>query len=149
MITITQLTNPTVEALRDVNALMAAMSLGVTPPAPVSPEYFREMLARPDFYFLAATPESGQPVIGILSVYFVQIPSGLICWAEDLIVDERYHKWGVGRLLMERGIEIAKARKARHISLRTNPKRTDANKLYQALGFQQMETNFYRINLSK
>ena len=87
--------------------------------------------------------------IGILNLYFIRLPSGLMAVIEDLVIDEPYRRWGVGPLLVKKAIEMAKARKARHISLRTNPKRVEANKLYLAMGFHRMETNFYRINLFK
>lgn len=137
--------------LLDVNRLLAQLSLSKVPPKPLTLPMFKAMLSQPDLHLLAAIVGDGrnEKIIGILSIYFVRIPSGLIAWAEDLLVDQPYRKWGIGRLLMEKGIELARELRARHISLRTNPKRVEANKLYQAVGFQRMETNFYRINLFK
>lgn len=134
-----------------VNYLMGQMSLSATRPKPLTSAMMKAMLSQKNVYFLAAVADStgNEKIIGLLTIYFIRIPSGLTCVAEDLIIDEPYRKWGVGRILMERGIELAKEKRARHISLRTNPKRVEANKLYQALGFQKMETNFYRINLFK
>ncbi len=88
-------------------------------------------------------------MIGFVIIYFIRIASGFFAVAEDLVVDEPYRRWGIGRLLMEYGIEMAEKKHARHISLRTNPKRTDANKLYRQMGFKQMPTNFFRINLPR
>ncbi len=88
-------------------------------------------------------------MIGFLAIYLVRIPSGLLAVVEDLIVDEPYRKRGVGRLLMEYAIDLAEKKGARHISLRTNPQRIAANKLYEQMGFRLMTTNFFRINLPR
>jgi ribosomal protein S18 acetylase RimI-like enzyme len=139
------------DLLETLNRLMGQMSLGPTRPKPLTSAILKSLLAQKNIHLLAAVADSAgkKKILGLLTVYFVHIPSGLTCIAEDLIIDEPYRKWGIGRILMERGIELAREKRARHISLRTNPKRIEANKLYQALGFQKMETNFYRINLFK
>ena len=41
----------------------------------------------------------------------------------------------------------ARKKKAKHISLYTNPKRIAANAMYQEIGFFKKDTNYYRINL--
>jgi len=151
MIEIKILKKATADLLEAVNRLMGQMSLSRTRPKPLTPAILTLLLAQENVYFLAAVADykGKEKIVGALTIYFVRIPSGLTCVAEDLIIDEPYRKWGIGRILMERGIELAKAKRSRHISLRTNPKRLEANKLYQALGFKRMETNFYRINLYK
>lgn len=142
------LKNPTPQALKNVNILMRQISLTSVPPKPLSRALFKDILNQENINFITASKSDGE-IIAILILYFVKIPSGLTAILEDLIVDEKYHKWGVGRLLIERAIEIAKKNKARHLSLRTNPIREEANKLYQAMGFNIMKTNFYRLNLFK
>ena len=92
---------------------------------------------------------SQDTIIGFLVIYCVRIPSGLLAVAENFIVNEIYHTWGVGRSLMEYGIECAERKGARHLSLWTNPQRIEANKLYPQMGFHVMTTNFFRINLSR
>lgn len=151
MFKIKRLKKYSTKVLREINYLTAQMSLTKTPPQPLTSKIFKELLAQKNVYFFVALarPKGTEKIIGILSIYFVRIPTGLICWAEDLLVDKLYHKWGVGRLLMEEGVELAHQKRARHINLRTNPKRIEANKLYQQMGFKRMKTNFYRINLYK
>ncbi len=138
--------------LAEVNSLISQMSLTKVSPKPMTLPEYRGMLNQKHFFFIAAAGKvSGnqEKILGILSVYFTRIPIGLIAWAEDLLVDAAYRKWGVGRLLMEAAIKLARRKKSRHLNLRTNPKRIEANKLYQALGFERMESNFYRINMFK
>ncbi len=134
------------KSLAEINHLIAQLSLSATPPRPMTFTELKQMLAQKDFYQLVI--QSKGVIVAGLNVYMTRIPTGLIAEAEDLVVDGPYRMWGLGRVLMEKAIELAKKHRAKHISHRTNPKRVDANKLYQAMGFKQMETNFYRINLS-
>ncbi|MBI4119975.1 MAG: GNAT family N-acetyltransferase [Parcubacteria group bacterium] len=149
MFKITQLKQAAPQALKEINNLISKLSLSRIPPKKLTRDLFKKMLDQKDFFLFAATAPSGvdNRIVGTLSIYFVRIPTGLIAVAEDLIVEEIYRRWGVGRLLMEKGITLARSRRARHISLRTNPKRAEANRLYRSLGFKQMAANFYRINL--
>ncbi len=134
------------KTLAAMNHLTAQLSLSATPPKPMTLEELREMLDQKNFYQLVI--KNKDVVIAGLNVYITRIPTGLIAEAEDLVVDEPYRMWGLGRILMDRAIEIAKEHKSKHISHRTSPKRADANKLYLAMGFKHLETNFYRINLN-
>ena len=151
MVKIKVLKKPNAAALKAVNRMMAQMSLSPTPAKPTSPKLFLEMLSQKNYSFLLAEADltSGKDIVGILILYFVRVPSGPMAILEDLVIDEKYRGWGVGALLVKEAIEMAKKRKARHISLRTNPKRIEANKMYLSMGFHKMETNFYRINLFK
>lgn len=138
--------------LARINKLISQISLTKIPPKAMTMAAFREMLNQKYLSFIAALGKidgNQEKILGVLSVYFVRIPTGLTAWLEDLVVDAPYRKWGVGRLLMEAGIKLAYQKKSRHLNLRTNPQRAEANKLYQALGFKRMESNFYRINMFK
>ena len=59
-----------------------------------------------------------------------------------------YRGQGIGRTLLQRIIDFAGI-KLSPIDLRltSNPARTEANALYQALGFKQRETNVYKMSL--
>lgn len=136
------------KSLKEINSLLLQVGLTSVAPRPMSLSLLKNILKQDRVSFIVAATHSGE-IVGIVVLYFVRIPSGLTAVLEDLVVDEKYRKWGVGRLLVEKTVEIAKSKQARHLSLRTNPIRTEANKLYQALGFNLMKTNFYRINLFK
>lgn len=142
---------PTPRALKEVNHLLSQLSLTRVSPAPMTLTQWKALLFQKNVFFLAAmSSRSAQgKMIGFLVIYFVRIPSGLLAIAEDLVVDEPYRKWGTGRVLMEYGIGLAEKKKARHLSLRTNPKRIQANKLYPQMGFHLMTTNFFRMNLPR
>lgn len=86
-------------------------------------------------------------IAGMASVIFYRVPTGLIAFIEEFTVDEAFRGRGIGVALIQKLIARAKAKKAKHISTYTNPKRFAANAVYQKLGFFKKETNFYRINL--
>ena len=54
---------------------------------------------------------------------------------------------GIAEALMLRAIDLARESGANGVSLTSNPKREEANKLYQAMGFQKRETNAYFYKL--
>ncbi|MDP1719077.1 MAG: GNAT family N-acetyltransferase [bacterium] len=135
--------------LKKINSFVSQMSLSSTPPKLMTKDYFYSLVAQPNFHFLVALDAGTKKIIGMISVYFVKMPHGLNCFASDLFVETPYRKWGIGPLLVKKAIELARENRARHINMRTNPKRVEADRLYRALGFRRMETNFYRINLFK
>ena len=59
-----------------------------------------------------------------------------------------YRGQGIGRTLLQRIIDFAKNKLAPiDLRLTSNPTRTEANALYQALGFEQRDTNVYKMSL--
>lgn len=90
---------------------------------------------------------SGNEIAGMASVIFYWVPTGLIAFIEEFTVDRNFRGWGMGVALINKLIERAVARDAKHISTYTNPSRIAANAVYQKLGFFNKETNFYRINI--
>jgi len=66
---------------------------------------------------------------------------------EDVVVDKNYRGKGIGRKLTEMLIKEAKKRKADCVELTSNPKRAEANAMYESMGFEKRETNCYRLNL--
>ena len=57
------------------------------------------------------------------------------CWLEDLYVDERARRRGMGAALVAAAIERAAARGARRIDLDVNEDNAAARALYEAMGF--------------
>jgi len=90
----------------------------------------------------------GDEVMGTLTLVFYQIPSGLKVWIEDVIVNESFRGKGVATALLCHALHIARDKGARKVDLTSAPSRGAANRLYQKLGFEQRETNVYRLYLS-
>ena len=95
---------------------------------------------------LLATNEEGV-IVGSMTLAMFRIPTGVRAWIEDVVVDESARGQGVGRLLNEHALEIAKAAGARTVELTSRPSREAANRLYLRLGFEVRETNVYRYTL--
>ena len=76
-------------------------------------------------------------VFGMLSLVLFRIPTGRKAWVEDVVVDEKARGRGVGKLLTEHAIQVAREHGAHSVDLTSRPSREAANALYQRVGFQQ------------
>ena len=94
---------------------------------------------------LLATEE--KEIYGMLALVTCTLPTGKKALIEDLVVDNSVRGRGIGKMLLNKVIELAKSKEIRHIDLTSNPLRKEANALYQNLGFKKRETNVYRIHL--
>jgi ribosomal protein S18 acetylase RimI-like enzyme len=72
---------------------------------------------------------------------------GYIGKIEDMIIDEKYRGQGLGRMLMEELIKIAKKKKAKKINLTSRSQRVEARKLYESLGFELIDTGVFKLDL--
>ena len=89
----------------------------------------------------------GGEIIGSLTLVLFRIPTGLRARIEDVVVDESARGAGVGRALNLAAMERAAAEGARSVDLTSSPAREAANELYLSLGFEQRDTNVYRLEL--
>ena len=64
---------------------------------------------------------------------------------ESVVVSSKCRGRGYGKELMTAMVEAAKKMNVHHIQLTSNPARVAANQLYQDLGFERYETNFYKL----
>ena len=87
-------------------------------------------------------------LVGILTLAIVQIPTSKNGRIEDVVVDEKFRGKGIGEKLSLEAIRVGQELKLSKLFLTSNPKRIEANKLYQKIGFQLGTTNsyFYEIN---
>lgn len=83
-------------------------------------------------------------IVGSMTLVVFRIPTGVRAWVEDVVVDESARGQGVGRLLNERALEIAREAGAKTVDLTSRPSREAANRLYQRIGFVARDTNVYR-----
>lgn len=63
---------------------------------------------------------------------------------ESVVVSSKCRGRGYGKELMTAMIEAAKKMNVHHIQLTSNPARVAANRLYQDLGLERYETNYYK-----
>lgn len=108
-------------------------------------ETLRQVVASPATTLLVARQDDR--LVGMCTLATFHIPSGVRSWIEDVVVDEVTRGGGVGSALVTAAVHLAEAAGARSVDLTSRPERTEANLLYQRLGFAKRETNVYRYSL--
>lgn len=93
---------------------------------------------------LVARDDDGR-IRGSMTLAMFRIPTGLRAWIEDVVVDEDARGMGIGQLINERALEIAREAGATTVELTSRPSREAANRLYLRMGFEIRETNVYRF----
>jgi len=88
-------------------------------------------------------------LVGILTLVIIQIPTNRNGRIEDVVVDKNHRGKGIGEKLSLEAIRIGEELKLSNLFLTSNPKRTDANRLYQKMGFQLGTTNSYFYKITK
>lgn len=142
MTKIVRLKTADASVLADVNSLRRQLS---TDAKNVTLTTLKKVLEHPDIEIWVAK-EDGH-IVGMVALFLMLKLSGLVSRTEHVVVDERYRGRGLGKALMNKLIERARARRARGIELTSNPSRTAANVMYQNLGFKKRDTNVYRLKL--
>lgn len=121
--------------------------LGIHKTIPTMEELRALLQSQGSTLLVAREPDEEGEIIGMLSLTIYPVPTGIRSIVEDVVVDERMRRRGVGEALMRRAIELAREAGANGVSLTSNPQREAANRLYQALGFELRKTNpyFYKL----
>ena len=137
------------EATEVDDALVAAMArlvpqLSTSIPAPDAAAL--SAIVASDASVLLLAEEDGE-VVGAMTLVVFTIPTGVRAWIEDVVVDEAARGRGVGDALNRAAIERAREAGARTVDLTSRPSREAANHLYRRLGFEQRDTNVYRLDL--
>ncbi len=83
-------------------------------------------------------------IYGSMTLVVFTIPTGVRAWIEDVVVDGDARGKGVGALLNQTALDMAKEMGATTVDLTSRPSREAANRLYKRLGFEARETNVYR-----
>lgn len=86
---------------------------------------------------------------GMLTLCSYLCPTGRKCWIEDVVVGHPYRGMGLGRRLIEHAIEETRKMGRCTLMLTSRPARLAANHLYQSAGFEQRETNVYRMKIKE
>ena len=92
---------------------------------------------------LVARDDSDDSIIGMLTLVFYRVPSGLKARIEDVVVDQSARGQGLGEALTREGMARANAAKVLMLELTSMPYRETANRLYKRLGFVRKPTNVY------
>ena len=138
-IAIEELAEVTDEVVEALARLLPQLS---TSAQPLDAAAIQAMLASPAVTVLIA--RSDDKIVGTLSLVVFRIPTGGRAWIEDVIVDNSVRGQGIGLLLTEEAVRLAKAAGARTVDLTTRPSRVAAGNLYEKVGFTQRDTRVYR-----
>jgi len=128
--------------LAEVNKLLPQLSGSARS---VTQEELRSIVESDATHLLLATDEG--KLYGMLTLVVFRIPTGVRTWIEDVVVAESSRGKGVGKALLDAAIQLAKEQEAKTVDLTSRPSREAANRLYRKAGFEQRETNVYRISL--
>lgn len=133
---VTEVTDELVDAMARLIPQLSARR-----PAPTREEL--EALARDQTLLVA---RDGEAIVGTLTlaVYRALRVKAVI---EDVVVDDSARGQGVGEALVREAIRRARELGVSTVTLTSRPAREAANRLYRRLGFEQRETNFYRLDL--
>ena len=90
-----------------------------------------------------------EKIAGMASLCTYKVISGHKGWIEDVVVDESERGKGIGRLLMNRLIDLAKEKGLSELFLFTGYHRKPAIAMYESLGFKEKESHLYSMDLGK
>ena len=118
--------------------------------APPDADQLASIVASPcTTVFVARDDETGV-IVGTLTLVIFRIPTGVRAIIEDVVVDASVRGRGLrtGEALTAAAVEASRAAGVRTVDLTSRPAREDANRLYVRLGFEQRDTNVYRLDLA-
>jgi GNAT superfamily N-acetyltransferase len=107
----------------------------------------RRMATYPDYRVFVAT--AGGELVGTFALLIMDnlahlgAPSAVV---EDVCVDERAQRSGIGRAMMKFAMNVAAERGCYKLTLSSNLGRTTAHDFYRSLGFEQHGLSF-RVSL--
>jgi len=106
---------------------------------------FAQIGRMPGYELLVAEYE-GMVVGTVILLIIPNLGHGALPWAmvENLVIDHRYRRRGLGTLLMEYTIKRAREIGCYRLLLSSNKKRKDAHQFYRSLGFDAYGTGFRR-----
>lgn len=106
---------------------------------------YRQLIAAPHSHLFLL--RHGAVIVGMLTVGIYLSPTGSKAWIEDVVVDKASRGLGLGRMLVAHAIDYCRRQQVGTLMLTSSPNRIAANALYRSLGFEQKDTNVYRMVL--
>lgn len=87
-------------------------------------------------------------IVGMITLGIYFCPTGRKVWIEDVVIDRELRGKGLGQRLVEFAINYVKENLSPcSLMLTSKPSRVAANELYRKSGFEQRQTNVYKINI--
>jgi ribosomal protein S18 acetylase RimI-like enzyme len=120
---------------------------------PVASEDLRpatlQMLERPELGRILVAARGNVPVgVAVLSFLWTLEHGGATTWLDELYVDPRERKDGLGTRLLEAAMAIARARGCRALDLEVEPGHESAVRLYERMGFCRLPRERWMLPLT-
>lgn len=142
MITIKQLKKGSPDVFDAIRSLTAQLDKDYQP---LSDDDIKAMINSKNCFLFVARFQN--KIVGMATLIVYRIPYIKKAILEDVVVDEKFRRQGIGTKLIETAIFKAKKAGAFFIDFTSRPNREEANRLYNKLGFKLRETNAYRRQL--
>lgn len=107
----------------------------------------REVRANGFIFFAVSLLHPEGSIVGMATLTKVYKPTAFFGTMEDVVVDEKYRKMGIGTAPIDRLVRKAAQLGMKYVDFTSNPNRIEANKRYVALGAKKRSTNVYRFEL--
>lgn len=127
--------------LEEIRCLMQVLSNHCT----LSESQLKETIGHSLLYVL----KDKERTVGMATLCLYHAPSGCKGCIEDVVILPEYQGKGLGKQLLQHVLDEAKLHAPLTIYLTSRPQRISANSLYRKLGFQQKETNVYKMELNR
>ena len=125
-----------------MNRLLAQLSSsGIS----ITLEQLQELVANKASHLFLARYNGA--IVAMLTLGEYLAPTGRKMWIEDVVVNAAVRGRSFGRAMVEHAIEYAKGLGCGTLMLTSRPSRIAANALYRSCGFEQKETNVYKMNI--
>lgn len=111
----------------------------------LTPQKIEDVLESSSSYMAIA--QHGKQIVGMGTLCIFHSPTGAKASIEDVVVLPQEQSQGIGRRIVEFLLQIARQSAPITIQLTSRPSRAAANALYQSMGFQSKETNFYTLKV--
>lgn len=135
----------TPEIVRDSANLISQLSSKYRPKNPAD---WLEKVVDSQAVDLIGAWTSETRLVGMTALVSYPLPEEFTrAWIEDVVVDRDFQRRGIARSLVLWAIELAREKGVSQINLTSSSKRVAANELYKSVGFQLLDTNYYRLSL--
>ena len=134
------------EATPEVHAALERLLPQLNPKLTLPPfERLEAIVADPYVTLLIA--RDGAEIVGTATVIVYTTPFWIKARLDEVVVDQSARGKGVGAALVTACIDIAREKGAQVAELQSGVLRDAANRLYKRMGFDQRESNLYRMLL--
>jgi ribosomal protein S18 acetylase RimI-like enzyme len=144
MITISRLKEASDAAVKEINLLL--------PQVRSNPSHYKgsvsdlKNIVENDWTNLIVARDERR-IIGMAIVHIVNNIGVRIGYVDDVVVSDVYRRQGIGKKIISKLINVAKAKGVSQLRLTSRPSRIAANKMYQKMGFEIGNTNIYTMKL--